>query len=215
MAGLAEAPVFAPDLLGIPLPATIRPAVPLTDGELIVFSRRNRPFRIELNAQGELEIMSPVGSEGSRIELLVAMQLGIWAESHGGIAFSSAGGFRLADGSVLSPDAAWTSQGEWDALAPEARQSFAPLCPSFLVEVLSLSDSRPLLERKMEIWLANGAQLAWMIDPYRRTVSVYRPGHAVEVLDAPDAVEADAVVPRFRLSTARLWAELAPTSETG
>ena len=59
----------------------------------------------------------------------------------------------------------------------------------------------------MEMWMANGAQLAWMIDPFAATIGIYRPNAAAEILTRPDWVEADAVVPSFRLETARLWAK--------
>ncbi len=205
MAALAEAPGLALDLSGIPLPAIMRPSVPLTDEELIAFSRRNQRYRIERNAQGELEIMSPVGSEGSYLESIVIGQLALWAEEHGGVSFSSAGGFKLADGSTRSPDAGWMSQASWDALGEDGREGYAPLCPEFIVEVLSIHDSRQDLEQKMQMWVRNGAQLAWMIDPYGGTVSIYRPGQSVHVLQQPEEVEADAVVPGFRLRTSRLW----------
>jgi Uma2 family endonuclease len=92
-------------------------------------------------------------------------------------------------------------------LTPEEQNEFSPICPEFVVEIVSKSDSRKTVERKMEMWLANGAQLTWMIDPFAATVSIYRPGAAVEVLNRPDWVEADSVVTGFRLETSRLWAK--------
>ncbi len=192
-------------LAGIPLPITLRAPVPLTDDELIAFSRRNRLYRIEQNANGELEIMSPVGGNGSHFEALVIGQLSLWAEQHDGVSFSSNAGFRLPDGSVLSPDAAWVSDDRWNALSREEQRRFAPLCPEFVIEILSESDSRRVLEAKMRLWLANGAQLAWMIDPYAATVSVYRPGSPVEVLERPDFLDAGKPVAGFRLTTSKLW----------
>jgi Uma2 family endonuclease len=76
-----------------------------------------------------------------------------------------------------------------------------------LIEILSASDSRAVLEKKMLAWIANGAQLAWMIDPYASTMSIYRPDRMPELLERPDSVEADEVVPGFRLSTRLLWDE--------
>jgi Uma2 family endonuclease len=108
---------------------------------------------------------------------------------------------------VLSADAAWVSPDRWNALSKAQRRTFPPLCPDFVVEILSASDSRTVLESKMLVWIANGAQLAWMIDPYRATLSIYRPNAAVEVLNRPDAVEAGEPVAGFRLSTLLLWDE--------
>jgi Uma2 family endonuclease len=208
MAALAECLDFEQlSLAGLAMPFVLRPSVPLSDQELIAFSRRNRPYRIEKNAKGELEIMSPLGFEGGEREVFVIRKLGDWADLHGGRCPSSNTGFTLADSSVRSPDASWVSDARIGAVTPLQRRSFPPVCPEFLVEILSESDSRSKLEAKMEMWIANGAQLAWMIDPFAAEVLVYRPGQTVERLARPEWVEAETVVPGFRLEMARLWAK--------
>ena len=192
-------------LAGVPLPYVLRLPAPMSDEELIAFSRRNRPFQIECNSEGELEVMSPPGAQGSHWEAQAIFELGVWTRSNGGIFFSSNGGFRLPNGSMRSPDAAWVSQARWDALSKEQRSRYPPLCPDFVIEILSATDSRKRLEAKMEMWTANGAQLAWMIDPYARTLSIYRPGAETGLLESPDSVEAGEPVAGFRLSTRLLW----------
>jgi len=189
------------------MPITMRFREPLTVEELIAFSAKVEPYRIERNAEGEIEIMTPLVPGGGRRESYVILRLGLWAEEHGGESFSSDTGFTLPDGSMRCPDASWISQERWLALTPEEQNEFSPICPEFVVEIVSKSDSRKTVERKMEMWIANGAQLAWMIDPFAATVSIYRPGAAVEVLNRPDWVEADSVVTGFRLETSRLWAK--------
>ena len=205
MATAVQDRVFEADLAGIPLPATLRPPVPLTDDELIAFSRRNRPYRIELNARGEIEIMTPVGAEGGHLEALVTYHLARWAEENGGICFGPNTGFRLPDSSVLSPDAAWISETSWRALSKEQRRRYAPLCPEFVIEILSVSDSRATLKTKMATWISNGASLAWMIDPYAAAVRIYRSGEPVETLLRPDFLEAGEPVAGFRLPLEKLW----------
>ncbi len=190
---------------GIPLPVVLRPEPPLNDAELLTFSQRNPLYRIERNAKGELEIMTPLGGDGSRWEALVIRELGYWADENGGVVFSSNGGFSLADGSMLSPDASWISDDRWNALTREQRRSFPPICPDFLVEILSASDSRSTLRAKLDTWMGNGAKLAWMIDPYAATVSIYRGGQTVQLLERPEYVEADGPVAGFRLTTHKLW----------
>lgn len=208
MAALAEfLEVEALSLVGLTMPVTLRPARQLSDIELMAFSRRNRPYRIEQNAKGELEIMSPAGSEGGRREQFVIRMLGNWAEEHGGECFSSNAGFTMRDKSVRSPDASWIAQARWDAIPDADQEGYAPACPDFLVEILSKSDSRSALEEKMEMWIANGAQLAWMIDPFAAEILIYRPGRESERLMRPEWIKADAVVPGFRLETSRLWAK--------
>ena len=196
-------------LTGLPLPIVLRPPQPITDEEFLAFSRKNRLYRMEKTAQGDLNITTPVGGEGSRWEVFVIRELSYWAEDYGGEVFSSNAGFKLADGSTLSPDTAWVSEARWQALTDEERASFPPLCPDFLIEVLSESDSKRVLEAKMDVWIANGAKLAWMIDPYAATVTIYRPGFAPEVLERPDSVEAGEPVPGFRLTTAHRWLKTA------
>ena len=192
-------------LAGLLLPVTLRPSAPMDDDERLVFSQKNEPYRIERNARGELEIMTPVGGDGSRCEALVIAELTLWTEVNGGVCFSSNGGFSLRDGSVLSPDASWLSEARWNALTDDQRRSFPPLCPEFIIEVLSESDSRPLLRAKMQAWLANGAQLAWMIDPRAGELSISRPAREPEVLLRPESVEAEEPIGGFRLRASRFW----------
>ncbi len=188
----------------LPMPYVWRPPVPMSDKELMAFSRLHRPWRIERNADGDLEIMTPVNMRGAQSEAWIGSRLFAWAEEHGGITFSPNVGFTLPDTSVRSPDASWLSQEKWDALGEE-QAGFGRVCPEFLIELLSKSDSRKMLEAKMDLWMANGAELAWMIDPFAREVMVYRAGRPVEKLSAPELLIADAAVPGFSLELRKLW----------
>jgi Uma2 family endonuclease len=208
MAALAESVgLDSITLSGLPMPITLRLPVQLSDQELIAFSRSVRPYQVERNANGELEIMSPNGIKSGSREAYAMRMLGNWAEDHGGAVISSQGGFTLADTSVRMADASWMHAERWAALNEQEQDGFAPRSPEFPIKIRSQSDSRPKLESKMEMWIANGAQLAWMIDPFAATVSNYRPGAAVEVLNRPEWVDADSVVTGFRLETSRLWAK--------
>ena len=191
------------------MPVTLRLSHPLRDRELIDFSHRNRPFRIEQNSAGELEIMPPLGFDDALRETFVTCKVGNWGEENGGLSFSSNVGVLMRDRSVRSPDACWMSQERWDSLSKAEQEGFAPLCPEFLIEILPKTDFRPKLEEKMAMWIANGAQLAWMIDPFEAEVLVYRQGQEVERLLRPEWVEAEEVVPGFRLDMARLWVGIA------
>jgi Uma2 family endonuclease len=180
----------------------------LSDDELIVFSRKNKPYRIEKNRNGDITIMTPVGGLGSEWEAFVISELNYWNRDYGkGRVFSSNAGFNLPDGSTLSPDASWVSESRWKMLTHEQKEKYPPLCPEFIVEILSRTDSRKVLQAKMQAWIDNGAQLAWMIDPYAASLTIYRPGREPEVLERPDSVEAEAPVEGFRLTTSNLWDE--------
>ena len=113
-------------------------------------------------------------------------------------------GFNLPDGSCLAPDAAWITKEHEDA-PPEQQDSYPPLCPDFLIEVRSKSDPRRMVEAKMQTWLDNGAQLAWLIDPIDGNVTIYQPGQSPETLDRPVAVAATGLVSGFVLRCERLW----------
>ena len=185
-------------------PISLRPAASLTDEELMRFSEDNKPYKIERNKHGEIIITTPVGGIGSTHEAYVASTLFQWNETiQTGIAFGSNAGFNLADGSCLSPDAAWLALGRWNALNPKQQAGYPPLCPDFIIEIRSQSDSRTSVEIKMQLWLENGAQLAWLIDPIDVNVTIYRFGHAPEVLDRPDVVRASDPLIGFELPCAR------------
>ena len=187
-------------------PVRLRFARPMTDEELIRFCAANEMVRVERDANGELILMSPSGSEGGGIETDVATELNIWARQDGrGKVFGSNAGFTLPDGSVRAADAHWVSWLRWNALSDAERKGFAPLCPEFVIEVRSESDRLAELQAKMLMWLANGAEVAWLVDPSRKVVEVYRPGREVEVVEGGSAVEGDGPVAGFVLELGRVW----------
>lgn len=196
-------------LAGLQLPVILRPPVRLTDEEFLAFAQRNEPCRVERNAEGELVVMTPVGNEGGRREIMVASELLLWAEQDGrGEANGPNAGFNLPDGSTLSPDASWTELSRLAAFTATERERYLAICPDFIIEVRSISDSLAMVEAKMRTWMANGARLAWMIDPYGATAAIYRPGCPPEILDRPDSLEGETPVAGFRLTMGRLWARL-------
>lgn len=189
-----------------PLIVHLRPVVNLTDDQLYEFSQINRDLRIERNAEGELIIMPPAGGETSQRNAEIIVQLGSWAKQNGeGVTFDSSGGFRLDNGAVRSPDAAWVKRSRIDALAREERKRFVPLCPDFVVELRSPTDSLSVLQEKMREYIDCGARLAWLIDPEQTRVYVYRPSETVQELDKPDAVSGDPLLPGFALDLREIW----------
>lgn len=194
------------DLLELAMPIAVRPAAPVTDEELMRFSSANHAYRIEQNKDGEITIMTPVGGIGGINEMLVVSAIARWIEAKGdGITFSPNVGFRLADGSCLSPDGCWLALYRWKALTPAEQRGFVPLCPDFVIEVGSESDRRRALEEKMQLWIENGAKLAWLIDPLQSTVTIYIPGEPRRTLYRPGSVAAGAPMEGFLLETSRFW----------
>jgi Uma2 family endonuclease len=188
------------------LPIRISRDRPVSDEELMRLSAESRPLRLERDANGELIVMSPTGSEGGGIETDVATELNIWARSDGrGRAFGSNTGFRLPDSSVRAADAAWVSWDRWNSVSREERKGYAPICPEFVIEVRSESDKVPDLQAKMAQWIANGAEVAWLIDPIDKAVTIYRPGDQPEHLAHPTSVQGTGPIAGFELVMARIW----------
>ncbi|MGB7413462.1 MAG: Uma2 family endonuclease [Thermosynechococcaceae cyanobacterium] len=180
--------------------------VDLTDEQFFQLCQNNRDLTFERSALGELIIMPPTGAETGNREGRLGQQLYNWADIDGtGIAFSSSTGFKLPNGADRSPDAAWLKLERWQALTPEQRQRFAPLCPNFVVEILSPSDRLQITQTKMQEYIDNGAQLGWLINRRDQQVEIYRLGHTVEVLDAPQSISGEPVLPGFRLNLGSIW----------
>jgi Uma2 family endonuclease len=188
------------------LPMRIRPAKRLADAELFELCRINRDLRIERTAEGELVIMSPTGGATGNRNFRLTVAFGIWVEKDGtGVGFDSSTGFVLPNGAERAPDVAWVKASRWDALTPEQREKFVPLCPDFVVEIRSRSDSLDELKAKLEEYVANGTALGWLIDPYLRQIHVYRPDAAPVLLDGPHEVSGEPVLAGFVLNARLLW----------
>ncbi|HYA16322.1 MAG TPA: Uma2 family endonuclease [Bryobacteraceae bacterium] len=199
------------ELTGIDEDSTVRieRRHPLSTREFFDFCQANAMWRIERAADGEIIIMPPAGMEtGDRNQDLIT-QLGVWTRRDGrGRAFDSNTGFELPNGAMRSPDAAWISKSRVATLTREQKQVFAPICPEFVVELQSPSDSLPALRRKMAEWIENGAQLAWLIQPESKTVSIYRPGAEPEHRTGIETVEGEGPVAGFVLDLRDIWAGL-------
>ena len=147
----------------------------LSDEDLLKICAANPDLRIEQNAAGQLEIMPPAGASSGARDAQIARILGNWNERNkAGMVFGSSAGFRLPNGAMRAPDAAWVRLDRWSALSVDQQESFAPIVPDFLVEIRSPSDSIRQLDAKMQEWIENGCRLAWLIDPFERTAYVYR-----------------------------------------
>ena len=128
----------------------LRPVIELSGEQLLELSSLNDDLRLELTAEGELIVMTPSGGESSRRKLELTVQLGIWTRRDGtGVAFDSSGGFILPNGAIRSPDASWVERSRYEALTPEQREKYLPLCPEFVIELRSPSDRLVTLQEKM------------------------------------------------------------------
>ncbi|MEO0458390.1 MAG: Uma2 family endonuclease [Cyanobacteria bacterium P01_A01_bin.114] len=182
------------------------PVITLTDEQFYQLCRNNPDLKFERTAVGELIIMALTGGETGNRNGRVNQQLFNWSDRNElGIAFDSSTGFKLPNGADRSPDAAWLPLEKWQALTPTQREQFVPLCPDFVVEIMSPSDSLTKAQEKMAEYIANGARLGFLIDRKTRTVEIYRPNQPVERLENPATVSGEDILPRFNLQLARVW----------
>lgn len=185
----------------------INPLIELTDELFTKLCQANPDLRLERDAHWRLMVMTPAGSESSHRNAELTFQLGFWSrlQKSLGIAFDSSGGFILPNGAIRSPDASWILRSRWDSLNQDQKRGFAPLCPDFVVELRSPSDSLSDLQAKLEEYLANGSRLGWLLDPSTQTVYVYRPALSVEALINPKTLSADPELPGFILDLTAIW----------
>jgi len=161
---------------------------------------------LELTSSGELIVMPPTGLESDTRNFNLIIQLGTWAQTDGsGVGFGASGIFALPNGARRIPDAAWVKREKWNRLTKDQQQRFGPLSPDFVVELRSRTDRLPPLRAKMVEYIENGVSLGWLIDPFERRVYVYRPDHEVVILENPETVSGDPLLPGFKLRLTELW----------
>jgi Uma2 family endonuclease len=184
----------------------LSPIASLTDAQFDLLCTANPEIKFERTPKGELVIMSPTGGETGRKNAKLISRFVAWNEQCGlGEVFDSSTCFRLPGGGDRSPDIAWVEKSRWEALTPEQQRKFPPLCPDFVVELLSPSDNLFTTQQKMQEYLDNGIRLGWLINPQDRQVEVYRPGQPVEKLQAPVTMSGESVLPGLILTLDWIW----------
>jgi Uma2 family endonuclease len=187
------------------LTLNIPPAVNLTDEQFYQLCIANEPWQLELTQTGELIIMPPTGGESGIRNSDITTDLSIWnRQTKLGKVFHSSTEFKLPSGAYRCPDAAWVKLARWEALSKEEKKRFPPLCPDFVIELRSETDSLEKLRAKMREYQNNGALLGWLIDPQTPLVEIYRYGKDVEVLnfdvDNPPKLSGEDILPGFILN---------------
>jgi Uma2 family endonuclease len=190
----------------VPLTVNLPSIKSMTVEQFYEFCQANPDLRIERNVSGEVIVMPPAFSDTGNRNFKIAVQLGNWAEQDGtGEPFDSSAGFTLPNGATRSPDASWIKLERWNALSEEQKASFAPICPDFVIELRSKSDRLDELQSKMQEYIDNGALLGWLIDRKNRKVHIYRPNRESEILDNPEIVSGELVLPEFVLRMEKIW----------
>jgi Uma2 family endonuclease len=184
----------------------LEPAIALSESQFFTLCQQNPDLKIERSGQGELIIMPPTGGETGRKNATLIARLVMWNETYNlGVVFDSSSCFRLPKGGDRSPDVSWLKKERWDSLTPEQQRKFPPLCPDFVLELLSPSDNLSFTQAKMQEYQANGVQLAWLLNPQDQQVEIYRLGCPVEILFRPRELSGENVLPNFVLNLAWFW----------
>ena len=184
----------------------LNPIIKLTEEQFYQLCQENSELKLERNAKGELIVMPPTGGETGRSNVKAIVPLAIWNEqTQLGEVFDSSTGFTLPNKANRSPDASWVEKSRWEALTPEQREKFIPLCPDFVIEILSPSDSLSKTQEKMQEYIDNGCRLGWLIKRKKQEVEIYRPGKEMEVLKSPPTLYGEDVLPGFTLNLQRIW----------
>ena len=187
-----------------PLDAQIK--VSLTDFQRLC--SLNQETRLERSAEGDLILMPPESSWSGHRNSKISQYLGLWADQHGGFEFGSSAGFILPNGACRSPDSSWISLDRWTSLSVDDRSGFARICPDFVVELRSPSDSLTTLQSKMQEYMTNGSKLGWLIDPSTKTVMIYRLGQeSPESLINPPHLSGETILPGFILNLSVIFKE--------
>jgi Uma2 family endonuclease len=182
----------------IPPTSTLQLTIDLTDEQFWQLCQKNQEWKFERTASGELLIMSPTGGETGNRNIEIAYQLQGWSRKNNlGKAFDSSTGFKLPNGANRSPDASWITIEKWQSLSAEQRRKFLPLCPDFVIELPSSSDSLKKIREKMQEYIENGIRLGWLINVEAKQVEIYRPGKDVEILENPKTLSGEDVLPGF------------------
>ncbi len=177
-----------------------------TDDEFWEFCRQNDGMRIEMTKEGDVIIMPPTGANTGERNSEINFQLKLWAKKDKkGKTYDSSTGFKLPDGATLSPDASWVLNERLEKFTAKQREKFLPLCPDFILELRSASDSLKDSQMKIGEYIENGARRGWLIDPKNKQVHVYRPNSEAEILDNPKIVSGEDVLQDFELDLTEIW----------
>ena len=180
--------------------------IKLTSEQFYKLCQANPDLKLERNAQGDLIIMPPTGGETGKTNSNINAQIWFWNEQKQlGEVFDSSTGFTLPSGADRSPDVSWVEKSRWNALTKEQKEKFIPLCPDFVIEILSPNDSLKKTQNKMQEYIDNCCRVGWLINRKRQEVEIYRSGQDIEILKLPQTLSGENVLPGFVLNMRKIW----------
>ena len=171
-----------------------------TDDQFYEFCQLNDNLKIERNSKGKIIIMALTGGKTGNRNAELNAEFVLWnRRKKNGFVFDSSTGFRIPSGATYSPDLAWVTNERWNTLTEEQKEKFVPLCPDFVVELVSVSQDVESLEDKITEFIENGCRLAWLVDPYEKMTHVYRPKVAVEKIPFDQELHGGQVLEGFKI----------------
>ena len=153
-------------------------------------------------------ILSPTGGITGNQNAEIATDFGICnRQTKLGVCFDSSTCFKLPNGANRSPDVAWIKKDRWDTLTTEEQEKFPPIAPDFILELMSSSDSLQETRAKMQEYMNNRVKLSWLINRKMGQVEIYRLGKPVEILDFPQELSGEDILPGFILNMEIVWGQ--------
>ncbi len=178
----------------------------LTEEQFYQLCINNPDTKFERNADGKIIIMSPTGGETGKRNTDLVGQFWLWnRQTKLGEVFDSSTGYTLPNGANRSPDVSWIKKERWHELTREQKQKFIPITPDFVVELMSPSDILKQTQAKMKEYQDNGVKLGWLINPETRQVEIYRQEQDVDLLDSPNVLSGEDILPGFVLDLTNIW----------
>jgi Uma2 family endonuclease len=178
----------------------------LDDEQFYQLCQNNPDTKFERNANGEIVIMPPTGGETGQRNAKLITRFSIWNEQTNlGEVFDSSTGYKLPNGANRSPDVSWIKKERWNALTSEQKTKFIPISPDFALELMSPTDYLKETQIKMQEYMSNEVRLGWLISPQDRLVEIYRFGLEKEVLESPNTLSGEDVLPGFVLNLEFIW----------
>ena len=177
----------------------------ISDEHFEKICRKNRDFKIEQTAEGELILMPPTLPDTGWKNSRLTRRVGNWSEENNGVDFDSSTIFTLKNGAKRSPDVAWITLEKWNSFSDSEKKKVSKITPDFVIELRSSTDSVKTLQAKMREYIENGVRLGWLIDPDNKKVHIYRANGEVEVLQNPETLDGEDVLTGFKLNVQEIF----------
>lgn len=190
-----------------PLTLQFAPIVKVTNDQMYRLGQLNRGVRLERSAKGQLEIGTLHNEEDNWRNSKIFLLMVNWAmNDRTGLVFEAGTSFVLPDGAMRYPDLAWVRKSRLVKVAIKKNHvKYLPLCPDFVLQLMGENDSLEAQQDKMRAYLANGAQLAWLLDPREQLVYVFTPGEPDLCLTQPSSISGEPLLRGFSLHPDHIW----------